>query len=184
MPELEIVRSCSPTLAGLKTGSLFRMRVRDHGQAVRDIRELNRIFRKKGLRAIPMRYFEQHVLLYVYRPDRLSRDLNQAEAQMILREKGYVTGDTDLCLAQLVRRLRQEADFPHEIGLFLSYPPSDVRCFMQDPHGGVQCVGCWKAYGNREKAEKTFRLYQKCTEVYCRRVQEGRSLEQLIVRTA
>ena len=30
----------------------------------------------------------------------------------------------------LIHRLRSEGEFPHEIGLFLSYPPEDVLGFI------------------------------------------------------
>ena len=58
-----------------------------------------------------------------------------------------------------------------------------VRCFMEDSRRGVKCTGCWKAYGNEEEAQMTFRKYRKCTDVYRREFSKGRSLLQLMVRT-
>ena len=181
MPIQDIINQCSPTLAGLKTGSLFSARMKSRRQINEEIHDLNMILHKKGLRAVPLRYMKDKVLIYIYRPDRLEEDLRQADAEAILKEQGYTTGHAGLCLVQLIRRLRDENGFPHEIGLFLSYPPSDVRCFMEDPCHGMQCVGCWKAYSNKEEAERTFMKYKKCTEIYAKRIREGRSLEQLIV---
>lgn len=43
-----------------------------------------------------------------------------------------------------------EARGLNEVGLFLGYPPEDVRCFMNDSRRGVKCTGCWKAYGDEE----------------------------------
>ena len=89
-----------------------------------------------------------------------------------------------LDLDRLFDLLMTEDDvFPHEVGLFLGYPPGDVRSFMKDTRHGVKCTGCWKAYGNEEEARKTFAKFRKCTDVYRRELSRGRSLLQLTVRT-
>ena len=181
MPDRTIVRHCSPTLAGLKTGNLFSAKYESRAELNQEIRKLNRLLTKKGLKALPVRYRKEQALIYVYRPDRLARDLTQADAKEILREKGYPSAGAAVCVAELVRRLSDGDEFPHEIGLFLGYPPQDVRGFMKSPRCNVKCVGCWKVYGNQEEAEKTFSRYKHCTEVYCREIENGRPLEKLIV---
>ena len=57
------------------------------------------------------------------------------------------------------------------------------RGFMEDTRKGVKCVGYWKVYGDKEKAEKTFSRYKKCTEVYKKCLSGGRHLSQMIVNT-
>ena len=79
--------------------------------------------------------------------------------------------------------LGRDEGFPHEIGLFLGYPPSDVECFMKDPYKGVKCCGCWKAYSEPEKAVKIFRKYKQCTEIYREMNKNGKTLAQLAVYT-
>ena len=54
---------------------------------------------------------------------------------------------------------------------------------MKDSRKGVKCVGYWKVYGDREKAEKTFLKYRKCTETYKKCLSEGRHLSQMVVDT-
>ena len=83
------------------------------------------------------------------------------------------------CLTKLARRLKQQEDFPHEIGLFLSYPPEDVKGFLE--HRPCKCVGCWKVYENEEAAKKTFAKYKACTRVYCRQLASGIDIERLTV---
>jgi hypothetical protein len=80
-----------------------------------------------------------------------------------------------------VRRLRDSETFPHEIGLFLGYPPSDVDGFIRNPNEGFCEVGYWKVYSDVESARRAFRRYRKCTEEYGRMLDEGRTLEQLVV---
>ena len=84
------------------------------------------------------------------------------------------------CVRQLVERFHREGEFPHEIGLFLSYPPEDVKGFIADRDNyKAQCM--WKIYGDEEKARTLCAKFQRCTECYCRLWQKGRRLEQLAV---
>ena len=182
MSDSYIVEHCSPTLAGIKTGNLFSIR-RCPGQDINEeLRALNRRIRKLGLRAIPVRYRTTYTLVYLYRPDYLSRDLKNPKVSGILKLKGYPCRNEKLCVAHLAKHLTESEDFPHEIGLFLSYPPSDVWHFMTNPKSGLLCSGCWKVYSNKEKAEKTFTRFKECTESYRRRIKNGATLESLIVQ--
>ena len=72
-------------------------------------------------------------------------------------------------------------EFPHEVGLFLSYPPEDVKGFIDHRACGFKCAGLWKVYGDEEKARTLFAKYRKCTEIYCALWQSGSRLEQLAV---
>ena len=175
-----IARNCAPTLAGIKTGSMFSAEYKDRKALARELFSLNALLTKHGLRAVLLRCMKRRALIYLYRPDALAQDLLDPAASAILRERGYHASDPRLCLGQLIRQFRQSESFPHEIGLFLGYPPEDVRGFIASPHTGYQCVGCWKVYGDREKAERTFDRYRKCTKALCRAAAHGKSLEQLI----
>ncbi len=183
MSDQYIAKYCAPTLAGIKTGSLFTAAYTDREELSREMRRLNGVLTKHGLRAVPLRLSRRRALIYLYRPDALSRDLCAPEALAILRARGYRDGDPGLCLKHLIRRFREMEDFPHEVGLFLSYPPEDVRGFMENPHGGYKCAGFWKVYGDKERAEQTFARYRRCTETLCRAAAEGRKLESLIAKT-
>ena len=183
MPDQYIVEHASPTLAGLKTGNLFPVKLEKGRDICREIRDLNRTIRKKGLRAVLLQKTETKALVYLYRPDYLNRDLKRPEARRILDEKGYAQMNADRCIAELARHFEEEQAFPHEIGLFLGYPPEDVRGFMDDPRKGVKTVGFWKVYGNAEEARKTFSRFRKCTEIYRKEIENGKTLFQLAVRT-
>lgn len=180
MIQAYLTEYCAPTLAGIKTGNLFSMR-NELSEIKSEICELNHILTKKGLRLIPVSRAGKNTLLYLYRPKRLKQDLCNPAAVEILEEKGYSCENPDCCLAELIRHLKSDDTFPHEIGLFLSYPPSDVKAFMKSPREGVKCTGCWKAYSNECDAKKTFETYKKCTDLYSVEIKKGRPLEALIV---
>lgn len=182
MSDAFLVEHCAPTFAGLKTGNLFRISYADIEVFREELRELNGILKKKGLRAVPVRMTAEFALVYLYRPDFLKRDLGSEEATCLLKSLGYEPQSVNRSVAFLARMMREKEAFPHEIGLFLGYPPEDVLGFMKSSREGVKCVGCWKVYGDEARARAAFWRFQRCREVFEENVQRGRKLEALIVR--
>ncbi len=185
MSDQTIVEYCSPTLAGIKTGSLFSCEYSDRDQVTREIRRLNELLGRKGIRAIPVRYSRGRVLVYLYRPDFLKRDFASETATKLLKGLGYKVESPDICIVSLINRLAGLSDvheFPHEIGLFLGYPPEDVLGFIRNKGECPKCVGCWKVYGDRKKAERTFQMYDLCTSDYAARFRKGATLDKLAVK--
>lgn len=177
MSEELIVRHCAPTLANLKTGSLFVCPITDRPSFFSSLRSLNELLVPKGLRALPLRIREYSALVYLYRPSRLKKDLENPAAVKILQDHGYSCYGK--CLPKLIERVRASEEFPHEIGLFLGYPPEDVQGFLD--HRPCKCSGCWKVYGDENKAKKTFDLYKKCERVYCQQLARGIDIKRLTV---
>ena len=89
MSEEILIRQGAPTLAGIKTGSLFSFPCEDHEALMTDIRRLNRRLSPKGLCLLPLRFLPGQALLYLYRPAGLRRDLRDAQASELLRQAGY-----------------------------------------------------------------------------------------------
>ncbi len=181
MSEELLVKHCAPTLAGMKTGNLFTCSFDGACEMKECVRCWNRILTKKGLRVLPLRFKNDRALIYVYRPKMLSADLKHDIAEELLKERGYFPGDLEGCVLHLIKRLGEYEEFPHEIGLFLGYPPEDVHGFIENRPGSCKCVGCWKVYKDVDTAIKTFEKYKKCTDVYCSQFAKGRSIERLAV---
>ncbi len=175
-----VIRHCAPTLASIKTANLFSCFFSNRQEMQEHVRNLNLRLNRKGLRVLPLCFRENRGLIYVYRPDKLSKDLQNELAEKLLKNCGYSCIDENACLRKLIERLNLLSDFPHEIGLFLGYPPEDVDGFI-NRRNECKCCGCWKVYGDVESAQKLFARYRKCTEIYCKLCQEGRSLEKLTV---
>lgn len=109
-------------------------------------------------------------------PRRCRRDLADSAAQDILRECGYgKCSRAESCLSCLIGRLRNNADFPHEVGLFLGYPPEDVRGFIENRASGFKLIGCWKVYGDVDAARKKFESFESCTHR-----SRGKALDEII----
>lgn len=176
-----VVRHCSPTMAGLKTGNLFSSPAKDGAKLAEGIRRLNRRLVPRGIRLVPLKVTGQRALIYMYRPEKLEQDLSHRKAGEILSEKSYPVGQTGRCIAELARRLSSEEEFPHEIGLFLGYPPEDVDAFIKNGAKEAKCAGVWKVYGDVETAQCRFAQYKRCTRLYCEAFQKHHSFDRLIV---
>ena len=176
----DIVRYCAPTMACMKTGSMFNCPYQSHEEMTENLRVLNRMLRTRGMRIVPLRWKDGRVLIYLYRPAMLAQDLLSPGALQLLCECGYDCGNPDRCIVQLIGRLRESGEFPHEIGLFLGYPPADVDGFMHRKEEWKIC-GLWKVYDDVEAAERQFTRCRRCTQEYLRRFEDGWSLSSLAV---
>lgn len=181
MSEEMIINHCSPTLAGMKTGAVFNCAYPSAREMRDSVRAWNKTLSPKGLRVLPLRYNGRKALIYIYRPAMLSADLKNESARRLLLKCGYASDTPEGCIVQLVHRFAESDDFPHEIGLFLGYPPEDVCGFIANKACGYKCAGYWKVYGDEEKARKTFARFEKCTRVYCEQHAKGKGIERLAV---
>ena len=160
MSEEILIRQGAPTLAGIKTGSLFPCPCEDREALLSDIRQLNRRLSPKGLCLLPIRFLAGQALLYLYRPAVLRRDLRDARATERLRQAGDEDESCARCVARRACRFRESGEFPHEVGLFLSYPPEDVKGFIDHRANDFKCAGLWKVYGDEERRAR----YSRNTE--------------------
>ena len=124
------------------------------------------------LNAEPAASVDRNALVMIYRRELLEKVLASEGARDILSARGYAFPfESDACLEHLRRRFR--FGFPHEIGLFLGYPPEDVRGFLEHRGAKSLAVGYWKVYGNVEKARRTFRRYRRAERDAARSLLNG-----------
>lgn len=181
MSEETVIRCCAPTLAAIKTGSLFNCAFESREDMTRSLRYVNRCILHKGVCAIPLRFRDGKALVYLYRSAMLERDLDHPLAEEILRAYGYPKRGVMERIMFLIARLRECNSFPHEIGLFLGYPAVDVKGFIE--HKECKCTGLWKVFESDEaEAQRYFARCRRCTEGYLRRKQEGWDLSRLTIR--
>ena len=181
MSEEMIVKHCAPTLAGLKTGNMFVADFEDAFVLRESLRHWNCQLWRKGLRFVSLYHRDGRALIYMFRPSRLSQDLQDQMAREVLQNCGYKDHSSPKCLLRLMERFGEKGEFPHEVGLFLGYPPIDVKGFIENKARNAKCVGFWKVYGDEKVARKQFELYRKCTRIYCEQWSRGKNIERLAV---
>lgn len=185
MLEKYLIEWCSSTLASLKTASLFNwLYIRDgisREEVHKNVKEMNEKFSVKGIRIEVLREDEKTALIYVYRVNKLEKDLRQEKVSGLLKAYGYDCTDVKYSINILKKRLEDLKTFPHEIGVFLDYPPEDVIGFIENRGDNFKCCGYWKVYGDETKAVKQFARFDKCRAIYTRLWNEGRSIMKLTV---
>lgn len=162
MLEDGIVRYCAATLAGIKTANMFSYRFFDADILRNELQEENEKLNEKGVYITILRIRDAKALVYVYRRSRLEKDLELSEVKEILRACGYEELEMDLCLNTLKQRLQRCESFPHEVGLFLGYPISDVKGFIEQKGKNYKYSGIWKVYGDERETIKVFQKLEKC----------------------
>ena len=169
----------APALAGIKSADLIAWGDSEVCSGVFFTRYCRQLARR-GIQLRAVWLGPPRCLLLVYRPRRLEKQLAQPAVRALLEREGYpVEGGLEGMLDTLSRRLSQGA-FPHEVGLFLGYPPEDVEGFRLHRGRDYKLSGCWKVYSDVERARQCFRRYRLCRAALCRRVQEeGTPLTQV-----
>lgn len=176
-----LVYHCAPTLSGIKAASLMSCTGVRAEQAPKLVSLYNRQAAHRGIRFRILGNWPGRCLVLVYRPELLAAALSQPGAQKLLAEAGYPTGaDLAQLLAHLSKRIGQGGIFPHEIGLFLDYPPEDVEGFIQNRGQNFKFCGYWKVYSNEQQAHALFDQYTQCREALTNRFKAKGSILQLI----
>ncbi len=181
MSEENIIQHCSPTLAGLKSAAMFSTPFTTRCEAMAAVARLNGSVSPFGLKAVLLRYRSQRALIYIYRPLMLSKELRSPEASELLESRGYCFSTADEGVEQLKRKVEECPSIPHEIGLFLGYPPEDVKGFIDNKAACYKCSGYWKVYGDEDRARCLFSEYSECTRSYLEKLRKGAGLESLII---
>ena len=191
MFEQELIEHCSPTLASIKAASLFTYTYKSLKELHVRVTYWNSKMKRKGITfdILSENVGGNKALIYVYRRADLEKILNRDEIRSFLLNHGYLIDDNEIVggvnceniILQLKKKFEKLNQFPHEIGIFLEYPIGDVKGFIENHGCNCKCTGYWKVYCNEEEAEKTFRKYKKCRDIYMKLWINGRSVMQLTV---
>ncbi len=180
--EKSLIEHCSPTLAGLKTASLFRAEYDDEAKLYEEVQLIGEKLASKGIVLIILKKMQNTALIYVCRESMLRRDIMCAHSRRILKRYGYEGLNTTQAIQRLSDRLCRYDEFPHEIGLFLGYPPEDVEGFICNKGQNCNLCGYWKVYGEASEALAKFAAYDKCKMLYKKLWAEGRDILRLTVK--
>ena len=158
MLERALIDHGSPTLANMKVGSLFTSSCADVTGFRAEFQRVQAALESRGVSLTILRVQQERALVYVYRQETLAALLAQADVQAFLRAMGYGDTSPDGALAFLRQRLAESPCFPHEIGVFLGYPLSDVIAFMRD--GGLPMQRMLEGVHERVRSDAHFPALQ------------------------
>lgn len=174
-----IVKHCSPTLAGIKCGSMFKIGIRSRC-IVDSLRKMQSSTRSKGVRMMLLSRDDNGDLVFVYNYNLLEARLNDPEIREFLQGYGYRGFSVNSALNELRVRFTV-CSMPPEVGVFLDYPLEDIKGYIENEGRCSHCIGCWKVYGDVKSAEERFHQYRRCRDDYCRMLSMGCRIEHLVV---
>ena len=180
-----LARQCAPTFIGLKAASLVSFQKDRFDDFDAQLADYEPCFACHGISVFRLLDEENRALVLFYQADVLDTILRRRGARMLLRRYGYRPSDSlSAMLGRLRRRVQSSAiagaGFPHEIGLFLGYPPHDVRGFIENKGRGFLCCGLWKVYADADASMALFKRYADCTARFCTRLANGVPMADLL----
>ena len=92
-----LIEHCSPTLASLKTASLFTYACDSDFELTQQVQSWNHCFQDKGVSLVILRRRQGKALLYVFRKSRLQNDLLAPGVARFLSGYGYDTNQSRRC---------------------------------------------------------------------------------------
>lgn len=178
--EKKLAHHTAPTLLGIKCASLFSIS-NPMPEIELHIDFFNKKSAVKGLEIKLLCRCSHYVLIMVYHSSLMKKRFNDLEVRNLLKKFGY-SEDMSLeqCINKLSSKISNENSFPHEIGIFLGYPLEDVIGFIDNRGENCKMCGCWKVYGDVEKAERTFQNYDKCRKFLCNKLNKGVDIYQAL----
>lgn len=168
-----LVSCCAPTLAGKKVGNIFNYKKSD-----KDINKTTKFWNFQlnplGIFVEVLRETDSTYLIYVFDKAKLSSLLQQSKVQNFLKSQGFRDFSIGGCLSTLKFKLSSDMDsFPHEIGLFLGYPLTDVIGFIFYQGKCYKKCGQWKVYGNVKTREELFQEFHHCKTCFLNMYNQG-----------
>ncbi len=163
--------SASPVIRGVKPSVLITLK-NTCKEAFEEMKEM--LCHNTGLKTEELYFRRDFFSILIYDENVLLKVLLSNKARELLNKRGYVKYDLDNLLKFLKYKFKTEK-FPHEIGVFLGYPPEDVESFILHEGKNYTCCNYWKVYHNEEKAHETFRLIDEAKTYAIKLLSEQKS---------
>jgi hypothetical protein len=152
-----IINHCGPVLMGCKPAALFVLKSESAYAALGSLLPAY-------LDLMVLRKSKTGLLVFVFAREKLERTISDKSVKTALSGMGYPAGASVFAFLDYLKKQFENPRFPHEIGLFLGYPPDDVLGFVEHQGKDYKLCGYWKVYGNVDEAKLYFRLYDRCRE--------------------
>ncbi|MCH5266320.1 MAG: DUF3793 family protein [Lachnospiraceae bacterium] len=175
--ETQLVLQCAPLIVGLKTSSLFFI-------YKEQLNQLYFLLEGSQLDCYVLRETVEKAAVFLYNQKRLEHCLAGNRVRHFLAAAGYSRWEPEQVLNRFRVRYQayagQEADFPHELGLLLGYPPEDVEGFIRNRGKNFLYTGYWKVYYNVPAKRDLFHMYELSKETLIQLVSNGVALVEIM----
>lgn len=120
-------------------------------------KEKNRLIKDLGLKVKQLAQKEDKIYLLFYDEKILKDFLANKSCQSILKQNGYNERNSLTSLLEQLHEKMKKNLCPHEIGLFLGYPPHDVHAFIKFKGKNFCLCKHWKVYHDIERSRNKFK---------------------------
>ena len=168
--EVQTALQCAPLLTGIKMSNLLHVKPDQ-------VEEVMQAFEGTPISVQILCSWDKRVSILLYRREPLKSYLNQKRVKQLLESFGY----EDQSFGEILKRVSERnqayvegmAEYPHEIGLLLGYPPEDVTGYIENTGRNYLLAGYWKVYGDPLRAERIFHAYDRARDAVIRLVGKG-----------
>lgn len=175
-----LIKYASPTLAGVKTGSLFKVYKHNELNLNVEIRNYNLLLNYLDVYLDIIYTCDKYDLIYLYRSKMLLNDLKNKSVINFLSTYGYKNINIEDYICHLKYRFKLFHKTPHEVGVFLGYPLNDVKDFIKYKGNNFKICGCWKVYNDVELCSNKFKIFKKYKQLFTYLYENNYPLEMLI----
>lgn len=175
--ETQLALRCAPLLVGLKVSNLYMATDEQAGHIFQLVADTQ-------LACFGIFSAEKKAALLLYRMQPLYEYLKTPDVRRMLRSFGYQSDTLTGLLGDFAARYAAyqsgHGTFPHEMGLFLGYPPEDVEGFIENEGKNSLCTGYWKVYQNVQEKIGLFYKYDLAREKLMRVLAHGVSMQEVL----
>lgn len=175
-----LIKYASPTLAGAKTGNLFKILNNDKIDLNEEIKYYNLLLNTLDVYLEIIYTCEKYDLIYIYRSKMLINDFKDKNITDFLNDYGYKGVNIKDYILHLKNRFEFLHKTPHEIGAFLGYPLNDVKDFIKYKGKNFKICGCWKVYNDVNFCRHKFTIFKIYTEVFSYLYENNYPLEVIV----
>lgn len=176
-----LIKYASPTLGGIKTGSLFKVNKSNQIDLEKEIKYYNWLLNDLDLYLEIIYSCHKYDLIYIYKLRMLLEDFDNDETKDFLKSYGYECNHIDDYINNLKKRFNLLHKTPHEVGIFLGYPLNDVKSFIKYKGRNFKISGCWKVYGDVKSCSKKFQDFKQYKNKFTYLYENNHTLKSLII---
>lgn len=149
------------------------------------LKYLCRLVRSLGFSVWILRHDCQKTSVIIYNRNLMQKYLKRQDVQDILKENGYGGMSGIGCIRKFAKRyqayMEKKGTFPHEMGIFLGYPPEDVRGYIENEGNNSLCTGYWKVYEDARGKKDLFDKINKAQTALVSLIMQGMDFGDAVI---
>lgn len=175
--DIQFALQCAPLILGLRS-SLF-LTVTDW-----QLKRIGNILRDRKISFYKISENRGRMAVLLFYEKKMKEYFADDSVRKLLSSLGYSAGNLYDFMEHFAKRyeefLQKGNTFPHEMGIFLGYPPEDVIGYLENAGNNYLCAGYWKVYENAQEKRRMFSQFDWAQSVLVSLILQGKSLGEAV----